>query len=248
MRRFCDQFASRRIRLFLTLREPAAFLASMYCEYLRHNPCLGFADYARGFDLEGFSYAEVFDWLGALPRHVAVTVTPFESARGGGVRVITERLLAAACGPSHGIDPGRFPGPARGPPTAARSSASPRRSPGAPTPKTAQIFLNMLNSRDRRFGATRFEPLPPERAAALAARYDRDLAAFAGLRRPEPGRGPRAAEPDRRGLDPRRAGARARRRGLAGRAGVDYLVLVQEPDADPAARPGARRGWRRGPT
>ena len=38
MRRFCDQFADRRIRLFLTLREPAAFLASMYCEYLRHNP------------------------------------------------------------------------------------------------------------------------------------------------------------------------------------------------------------------
>ena len=46
LRRFCDQFASRRIRLFLTLREPAAFLASMYCEYLRHNPYLGFADYA----------------------------------------------------------------------------------------------------------------------------------------------------------------------------------------------------------
>ena len=36
-------------------------------------------------------------------------MTPFEAARGGGVRVITERLLAAACGPSHGIDPGRFP-------------------------------------------------------------------------------------------------------------------------------------------
>jgi hypothetical protein len=40
----------------------------------------------------------------------------------------------------------------------------------------------MLDARDRRFGATRFEPLPPATAAALAARYDRDLAAFAGLR------------------------------------------------------------------
>jgi len=182
IRRFCDQFAGRRIRLFLTLREPAAFLASMYCEYLRHNPYLGFADYARGFDLERFSYAAVFDWLGALPRHVAVTVTPFEAARGGGVRVITERLLAAACGPSHGIDPGRFP-EAR-----SRSSYSVEELDlaaevaGRADPKTAQIFLNMLDARDRRFGATRFEPLPPERAAALAARYDRDLAAFAGLR------------------------------------------------------------------
>ena len=182
IRRFCDQFAGRRIRLFLTLREPAAFLASMYCEYLRHNPWLGFADYARGLDLERFSYAAVFDWLGALPRHVAVTVTPFEAARGGGVRVITERLLAAACGPSHGIDPGRFP-EAR-----SRSSYSVEELDlaaevaGRADPKTAQIFLNMLDARDRRFGATRFEPLPPERAAALAARYDRDLAAFAGLR------------------------------------------------------------------
>ena len=56
MRRFCDQFADRRIQLFLTLREPAAFIASMYCEYLRHNPYLPFEDYVRGFDLAGFSY------------------------------------------------------------------------------------------------------------------------------------------------------------------------------------------------
>jgi len=182
VRRFCDQFADRRIRLFLTLREPAAFLASMYCEYLRHNPYLPFADYARGLDLDRFSYAQVFDWLGALPRHVAVTVTPFETARGGGVRMITERLLQAACGPGHGIDPGRFPE------TRSRASYSveeldlaeeiARRADG----KTAQIFLNTLDSRDRRFGATRFEPLPPNTAAALAARYDQDLAAFARLR------------------------------------------------------------------
>ena len=153
----------------------------MYCEYLRHNPWLGFADYARGFDLEGFAYAAVFDWLDALPRHVAVTVTPFEAVRGGGVRAIAERLLAAACGPSHGVDPGASPRPARGPPTASRSSTSPRRSPPAPTRRPRDLPQH-ADSRDRRFGATRFEPLAPERAAALAARYDRDLAAFAGLR------------------------------------------------------------------
>jgi hypothetical protein len=154
----------------------------MYCEYLRHNPYLPFADYARGFDLERFSYAQVFDWLGALPRHVTVTVTPFESARGGGVRVITERLLAAACGPGHGIDPDRFPAARSRSSYSVEELALAAEIAGRADAKTAQIFLNMLDTRDRRFGTTRFEPLPEQLAAALAARYDRDLAAFAELR------------------------------------------------------------------
>ena len=110
-------------------------------------------------------------------------MTPFEAARGGGVRVITERLLAAACGPAARHRPRPLPrDPLARPPTASRSSTLAAEIAGRADPKTAQIFLNMLDARDRRFGATRFEPLPPERAAALAARYDRDLAAFAGLR------------------------------------------------------------------
>ena len=182
IRRFCDQFADRRIRLFLTVRSPAAFLASMFCEFLRHNRWLDFADYARGFDVEGFSYVEIFGWLGTLPRHVSVTVTPFENARGGGVRVITERLLEAACGPGHGIDPAGFPD------GRSRASYSVEELDLAATvaeradPKTAQHFLNMLDARDRRFGTTRFEPLPPAAAAALDERYTQDLAAFARLR------------------------------------------------------------------
>ena len=153
----------------------------MYCEYLRHNPYLSFEDYVRGFDLAGFAYTAVFDWLSSLPRHVAVTVTPFEAAHGGGVRVITERLLEAACGPGHGIDPAGFPD------TRSRSSYSVEELELAATiagradARTAQIFLNMLDSRDRRFGATRFAPLPPATAAALEERYGRDLAAFARL-------------------------------------------------------------------
>lgn len=182
VRRFCEQFAGRRIRIFLTLREPGPFLASMYCEYLRHNPYLGFEDYARGLDLEGFSYAAVFDWLGALPRHVSVTVTPFESARGGGVRVITERLLAAACGPEHAIDAGRFPATRSRSAYSAEELGLAAEIAARADPKTAQIFLNLLDARDRRFGATRFEPLPAGLAAALAAGYERDLAAFARLR------------------------------------------------------------------
>lgn len=181
IRRVSDQFADRRIRLFLTLRAPAAFLASMYCEYLRHNPWIGFAEYVAGIDVPGFSYAETFDWLFALPRHVTVTVTPFEAARGGGIPVIAGRLLDAACGPGHGIDLAGFP--------AARSRSSYSREEldlaadvaARADPRTAQAFLNMLDARDRRFGATRFDPLAPETAAALDAGYGRDLEAFARL-------------------------------------------------------------------
>ena len=181
IRRVCDQFADRRIRLHLTLRSPAAFLASMYCEFLRHNPWLPFADYVAGLDVAGFAYAATFDWLFALPAHVAVTVTPFETARGGGVRTIASRLLDAACGPGHGIDLDRFP--------AARSRSSysleeldlAAEVAARADPKTAQHFLVMLDARDRRFGSTRFDPLPTATAAALEARYERDLAAFARL-------------------------------------------------------------------
>ena len=181
VRRFCDQFADRRVRLFLTLRQPAGFIASMYCEYLRHNPYLSFEDYVRGFDLAGFSYGTVFDWLFALPPHVTVTVTPFEETRGGGVRVITERLLEAACGPGHGIDTAGFPE------SRSRSSFSVEELKTAATiagraeARTAQFFLNMLDARGGRFGTTRFEPLPPATVAALDARYGQDLTAFARL-------------------------------------------------------------------
>jgi hypothetical protein len=181
LHRFCDQFADRRIRLFLTLRSPAAFLASMYCEYLRHNSWLGFADYVRDFDIDGFSYARVFDWLPMLPSHVSITLTPFEASRGGGVRIVTERLLAAACGHGHGIDPDRFPE------AHSRSSFSVEELDLAATvaeradARTAQMFLNMLDARGRRFGVTRFEPLPPATVAALETRYGQDLATFAKL-------------------------------------------------------------------
>jgi hypothetical protein len=181
IRRVCEQFAGRRVRLFLTLRSPAAFLASMYCEYLRHNPWRSFEEYVAGVDVAGFAYARVFDWLSALPAHVAVTVTPFETARGGGVRAVASRLLDAACGPGHGIGLDGFP--------EARSRSSFSREEldlaaevaARADPRTAQLFLNLLDARGRRFGSTRFDPLPPATAAALDDRYGRDLEAFARL-------------------------------------------------------------------
>ena len=182
IRKLCDQFDRLPIALFVTLRAPAAFLGSMYCEYLRHNPYLRFEDYVLGFDLRGFSYAEVFDWMFALPRHVRVTALPFETTHGGGVRRIADAIVTAACGAGHPIDLDAFP--------EAKSRASFSREEldlatiiaERADARTAQIFLNMLDGRDRRFGVTRFAPLPPEVVAALDARYIQDLAAFARLR------------------------------------------------------------------
>jgi hypothetical protein len=181
IRRLADQFPKLAIELFLTLRAPSAFLASLYCEYLRHNPYLEFADYVRDFDVAGFSYARTFDWLTALPRNVRVTVVPFEAAHGGGVDRVAAAILTAACGPGHGIDPASFP--------AAKSRASFSREEldlaatiaARADPWTAQMFLGLIDTRDRRFGATRFAPLPPATAAALDARYAAELAAFPRL-------------------------------------------------------------------
>lgn len=193
IRRLCALFPDRRVRLFLTLRSPAPYLASMYCEFLRHNPFRSFADYTRDFDVHGFSYAAILDWLFRLPPNADATITPFEPARGGGIPVIAGRLLDAACGPGHGIDLAAFPE------TRSRAAYSveelelaamvAERAGG----KTAQILLGMLDTRGRRFGATRFEPLPPATAAALEAAYDRDLAAFARVAATGPAAGSAAA-------------------------------------------------------
>jgi hypothetical protein len=178
IRRVVEQFPGLRVRLFLTLRSPAGFLASLYCEYLRHNAWRSFAEYVAGYDLAGFSYAETFGWLAELPGNVAVTVTPFEATKGGGIPVITGRLLEAACGPQHGIDLAGFPE------TRSRASFTVEELSLAEEiaarahPRTAQLFLSMLDTRDRRFGATRFEPLPSAAAAALEARYDAELTGF----------------------------------------------------------------------
>ena len=95
--------------------------------------------------------------------------------------MIAGRLLEAACGPGHGIGTAGFPD------TRPRSSFSVEELRTAATiaeaagARTAQFFLNMLDGRGCRFGATRFAPLPPASVAALDARYGQDLTAFARL-------------------------------------------------------------------
>lgn len=176
---FCRERPEAGITLILVLREPHAFLVSMYCEYLRHNAFVSFGDYLSGFEVEDFSYARVFAWLTRLPKNVRVRLLPFEPARGGGVQTIARTVVEAACGTEHAVDYDAFP--------SARSRASysaeeldfAGRLAAASDPQAARFFLNMLDGRGKRFGETRFAPLDPALAERLAARYDADLARFA---------------------------------------------------------------------
>ena len=175
---FCQERPDAQITLAFTLREPQAFIASMYCEYLRHNPFVSFEHYIEGYDLEGFSYREVFGWLTDLPGRVKVRMVPFEPARGGGVQTIIRLLIEEACGRDPGIDLDAFPG------TRSRSSFSVEeldiagRIAAAGEPRTGQAFLNMLDNRGLRFGTMKLSPLDPDLAARLSARYEADLSVF----------------------------------------------------------------------
>lgn len=175
LRRLCDQFPDTRIEVHVTLRRPGLFLTSMYCEYLRHNPFLSFSKYTDNFDISGFSYARIFDWSHDLPDNARVVFTPFEADRDGGIERITGDLVSAACEADHNIDLSTFPQ------SRSRSSYSVEELETAAEisargdPRTAQFFLNMLDSRDCRFGSTRFDPLESDLVAELDTSYDRDL-------------------------------------------------------------------------
>lgn len=176
---FCEEAGDRPVTLFLTLREPGAFLTSMYCEFIRHNEFLTFAEYISSFDVDGFSYAHVFRWLGKLPKNTRVHVIPFESSLGGGPDVIMRRIVHELVGQDSRVDFSLFPN------KKSRSSFSLEEMELASDiarragPRMAQVFLNALDARDKRFGDTRFSPLPPALSELLQARYAEELAAWA---------------------------------------------------------------------
>lgn len=175
---FCEEAGSRPVHLFLTLREPGAFLTSMYCEFIRHNEFLPFEEYIAQFDVDGFSYAQVFRWLKRLPKNARVHVIPFESSLNGGPAVIMRRIVEEVAGPDSRVDFNLFPN------KKSRSSFSLEemelatdiaKRAGA---RMAQVFINALEARDKRFGDAKFSPLPPSLAEKLQARYAEELAAF----------------------------------------------------------------------
>ena len=180
---FCEEMADRRITLFLTLRDPQWFLTSMYSEYLRHNEFITFGDFTGALDCPDFSYRKAFGWMGKLPSNTKVRILPFEPAHGGGVVRIAEEIIGEACGPAAGIDVARFPD------RKSRSSYSTEEIDLAADiarradPLMSKFFLNALDARERRFGSTKFAPLPADVADRMRRTYQEDLGFFAALNR-----------------------------------------------------------------
>lgn len=175
---FCEEARNCPVTIFLTLREPAAFLTSMYCEYVRHQNFIPFEEYVAAFDVEGFSYVKIFRWLKRLPGNTRVIILPFEDSHNGGVSVIAKRIVEEVAGTSSGVDFDLFPK------AKSRSSYSQEEVDLGATianqagGKMAQVFLNSLDARNQRFGKTRFSPLGPEAVAKLESRYAEELAAL----------------------------------------------------------------------
>lgn len=168
----------RPATVVVTLREPGPFLVSLYCEYLRHNPFLAFADYTQAMDLEGFSFAGRFRWVRAHDLGATAVVLPFEETRGGGLRAVADAVLTAACGPGHGVDLGALPTARSRATFSAEEIALFADVAARAGPAVAHDVVGSLERHGARFGATRYAPLPEATTARLRARYEADLTAL----------------------------------------------------------------------
>lgn len=179
---FCEEAGNCPVTVFVTLREPASFFTSMYCEYIRHQDFIPFDEYVAPFDVSGFSYAKTFRWLKRLPGNARAIVMPFETSLGGGVEAIASRIIDEVAGPDSRVDISLFPK------AKSRSSYSREEIDLATTiaskagGKMAQVFLNALDSRNHRFGETGFAPISPDLCAQLKQRYVDELAEFLNIK------------------------------------------------------------------
>lgn len=177
----CEEQSNRTVDIVLAIRSPGSFITSMYSEHIRHSTFIDFDDYISVFDVGSLSYARTFSWIFDLPEHVRVHVLPFEPALGGGVHRIAHTVLRLAC-ENEGIELGPFPE------TRSRASFTVEelrlaaRIAREADPRTAQMFLNMLDARDKRFGSERFSPLPADLLNRLDHVYREDVTAMTASR------------------------------------------------------------------
>lgn len=175
---FCEEAGRRPVTLFLTLREPASFITSMYCEHLRHSDFITFDDYIRHFDVEKFSYANIFSWLKKLPRNTRAIVIPFEAPPQNNMLATAARLLKETIGVHAMSSFSSFPV------RKSRSSFTQEELDLAATianqagGKMHLEFLNGLDTNNCRFGTTKFSPFDPMLVQRLNDRYQKELGDF----------------------------------------------------------------------
>ncbi|MES2982337.1 MAG: hypothetical protein V4727_08485 [Verrucomicrobiota bacterium] len=175
---FCEEAGKRPVTLFITLREPAAFISSMYCEYLRHSSFISFEEYIANFDLENFSYAHVFSWLKNLPKNTRAIVIPYEAPSEGIMLATAARILKETVGVHAMSSFSPFPE------KKSRSSFTQEELDLAATiatqanGKIAQSYLNNLDAQDQRFGTKKFAPFDSSLVQRLNERYQHELGDF----------------------------------------------------------------------
>ena len=180
VRAVIEAAAPRPVKLFLTIRDPADFLVSLYCEYLRHNPFITFERYTRTIDIEAFSFAGRFGWINALPPGVKVHVLPFERELGGGLERVTMAILRAACGDEAPVDVAQLPRTRNRAAFTAQEVALFQTIADSAGPRVVKDFINMAERRGHRFGTDRFQPIAETTRYELTARYRCELVQLAG--------------------------------------------------------------------
>jgi hypothetical protein len=180
---FCKAASDDMITIFITLREPASLIPSMYCEYLRHHDFVTFDDYIKYFDIENFSFARLFQWLNKVPGNTRIIITPFEDPPVGSMLVTIARIWKEAVGAHDTSEIGPFNQ------NRSRSSYTQEELDMAACiankagGKMAREFLLKLDDESTRFGKTRFEPIDQAITDIINGRYHDELVgAFARFR------------------------------------------------------------------
>lgn len=54
------EMCTKKLNIFISLRNIATFLPSAYCEYLRHSPYISFNEFSKNIDIKNTSWYEIF--------------------------------------------------------------------------------------------------------------------------------------------------------------------------------------------
>ena len=104
---------------------------------------------------------------------------PFEAAAGGGVVRIAREIIVEACGSDSDINPAAFPAQKSRSAYSAEELDLAEEIARRADPATVKFFLKALDGHDKRFGTTRFLPLPASVSEKLSECYQSDLLEFA---------------------------------------------------------------------
>ncbi len=175
-----SQVGNIPVDIIIVFRDPCRFLVSIYCEYVRNNHFMPFAEFIARHDVERFSWRRVFSWLYETPSNVRVHGLPFEQEHGGGVIPVTRTILELACGDANTISLSSFPKRKSRASYLAEELALAETIAAATDPETSSAFLRMIDHQGRRFGETSYMPFPGTVRQKLNGRYLEELPFLTG--------------------------------------------------------------------